>query len=397
MRSEKVTFENKNNEKIAAIIDWPVHQHPKATALFAHCFTCSKNLTAVKNISKGLTSAGFAVLRFDFTGLGESEGEFESTNFETNIDDLEVAAHFLATEIEAPKLLIGHSLGGTAMLHASKKIVSAKGVVTIGSPYQPNHATQLFEDSIAEIKNKGRAKVSIGGRPFTVNNDLLKSLNENDSEHIISGLGKALLILHSPQDKIVEIDNAEKIYIAAKHPKSFISLDGADHLVSDKNDSTYIGEIIGNWVNRYLVFNEEKIFDTNHQAAAQTNAESLTTEVIADGHPLIVDEPKSLGGNDIGPNPYGLLSAALASCTSLTLQLYAQRKKWELNVATVHVNHSKISSSDSNSKIDHFERNIELKGNLDDDQKNRLLEIANKCPVHKTLHSISKVDSKLIG
>jgi putative redox protein len=396
MRSEKITFANKNKEKIAAIIDWPVHTRPKATALFAHCFTCTKNLTAVKNISKGLTAAGFAVLRFDFTGLGESEGDFESTNFETNIDDLELAANFLAEKIEAPKLLIGHSLGGTAILHSAKKIKSAKGIVTIGSPYQPSHATQLFKESVQEIKSNGKAKVSIGGRPFTVNAELLKSLNENDSKQIIEELDQALLVLHSPQDKIVGIENAEKIYKTARHPKSFISLDGADHLLSNKEDSTYVGEIIGSWVNRYLVISEEKVLDTKHQAAAQTNANSLTTEVIADGHPLVADEPLNLGGNNLGPNPYGLLSAALASCTSLTLQMYAKQKKWDLQVATVHVNHSKKDDENIGKKIDYFERIIELKGNLDQEQRTRLLEIANKCPVHKTLHSISKVDSSLL-
>jgi putative redox protein len=396
MRSEKVTFENKKKEKIAAIIDWPLHQKPKATALFAHCFTCTKNLTAVKNISKGLTSSGFAVLRFDFTGLGESEGEFEETNFETNIDDLELAANFLAEKIEAPKLLIGHSLGGTAILHAANKIKSAKGIVTIGSPYQPSHAAHLFEESVEEIKEKGRANVTIGGRPFTVNAELLKSLNSNDSEKIIAELDRALLVLHSPQDRIVGIENAEKIYKAAKHPKSFISMDGADHLLSEKLDSMYVGDIISSWLNRYLIIQEDDLLSTKHQAAAQTNADSLTTEVIADGHPLIADEPKNLGGNDLGASPYGLLSAALASCTSLTLQLYAQRKKWDLKVATVHVNHCKIDDEESSRKIDYFVRTIDLKGDLNEDQRSRLLEIANKCPVHKTLHAASKVDSELM-
>lgn len=391
MRSEKVSFKNQQGENIAAIIDWPLIKSPKATALFAHCFTCNKNLIAVKNISRSLTEAGIAVLRFDFTGLGQSEGEFEQTNFDTNIDDLELAANFLTQQIESPKLLIGHSLGGTAVLHAAHKITSAKGVVTIGSPFNPSHVTHLFESKLIEIKKQGKAEVHIGGRTFTVSEELIKTLEKEDSNLLVKNLKKALLVLHSPQDTIVEIANAEKIYKAAHHPKSFISLDGADHLLSNKEDSTYVGAVIGSWIKRYITISEVDKISSNHLAAAQTNNDSLTTEVIADGHYLLADEPKDLGGNNLGPSPYGLLSASLASCTTLTLQMYAKRKEWDLKTVTVHVNHRKELKEGTSQKIDSFTREIELSGNLSKDQKQRLLEIANKCPIHKTLHSENRI------
>tara|TARA_R110002049_G_scaffold202300_2_gene372804 strand:+ start:1441 stop:2631 length:1191 start_codon:yes stop_codon:yes gene_type:complete len=395
MRSEKVSFKNQQGEMISALIDWPLTKSPKATAIFAHCFTCNKNLTAVKNISRGLTESGIAVLRFDFTGLGQSEGEFEHTNFDTNINDIELASAYLSNLIEPPKLLIGHSLGGTAVLHTVHKIKSIKGVVTIGSPFNPSHVTHLFESKIDEIKEKGRAKVNIGGRSFTVNEELINTLKKEDSDLLIKNLNKALLILHSPQDTIVEVANAEKIYKAAHHPKSFISMDGADHLLSNKKDSAYVGDVIGSWIKRYISIEEEDKISSNHQAAAQTNKESLTTEVIADGHYLLADEPKDLGGNDLGPSPYGLLSASLASCTTLTLQMYAKRKEWDLKTVTVHVNHSKELKDGSSQKVDLFSREIELSGDLSSVQKQRLLEIANKCPVHKTLHTENKIISKL--
>ncbi len=395
MRSEKVTFKNKNGLTISAIIDWPLNQSPKATALFAHCFTCNKNLTAVKNISRGLTESGLAVLRFDFTGLGQSEGEFEETNFETNIEDLEDAANYLEDRITAPKLLIGHSLGGTAILHAAHKIETAKGVVTIGSPFDPKHVTHLFEDKVAEIKEKGSAPVNIGGRSFRVNEKLIETLQNADSELLVKNLNKALLILHSPQDEIVEVANAEKIYSAAHHPKSFVSMDGADHLLSNKNDSKYVGDVIGSWIKRYITIAEEEKIASDHQAAAQTNHESLTTEVIADGHYLLADEPKKLGGNNLGPTPYGLLCASLASCTTLTLQMYARRKEWDLETVTVHVNHNKVKKEGSNQKVDVFERELELVGSLTNEQKDRLLEIANKCPIHKTLHTENIINTTL--
>lgn len=397
MRSEKVSFKNQQGENISAIIDWPLIKSPKATALFAHCFTCNKNLTAVKNISRGLTESGIAVLRFDFTGLGESEGDFEDTNFDTNIDDLQLAAEYLAKRIDSPKLLIGHSLGGTAVLHAAHKIESAKGVVTIGTPFHPSHATHLFENKLEEIKENGKAEVYIGGRPFTINQDLLDTLEKDNSDLLIKNLNKALLILHSPQDEIVEVANAEKIYKAAHHPKSFISMDGADHLLSNKKDSKYVGDIIGSWIKRYVVIEDKTQLSSNHQAAAQTTYDSLTTEVLADGHYLLADEPTNEGGNNLGPNPYGLLSAALATCTSLTLQMYAQRKKWDLKVVTVHVSHSKENKDSINKKIDHFSREIELVGGLTDDQKERLLEISNKCPVHNTLHTENIVKTKILS
>ncbi len=403
MKSEKVEFLNQKKEKIAAILDWPINHKPVATAIFAHCFTCNKNFKALKNISRGLTNAGFAVLRFDFTGLGESEGEFENTSFDTNLEDIELAAKFLEEKIKAPELLIGHSLGGTAILFSAHKIPSTKGIVTIGSPYHPSHATKLFEESLEEIKANGKAKVNIGGRPFTVSGELIETLEKNSSKDLISELNKSLLVIHSPQDEVVEIENAEKIYVAARHPKSFITLDGADHLMSNAADSSYVGKVIGSWVERYIKIEEKPGLKTDHQVAAQTNNDSLTTDVFAEGHLLTADEPENVGGNNLGPSPYGLLSSALASCTSLTLQIYAKRKNWNLETATVHINHKKDYVEDSKSleeeksgKIDHFYREIDLKGDLSVEQKDKLIEIADKCPIHKTLHSKIKVETKLM-
>jgi putative redox protein len=402
MRSEKVTFQNANGEQLAARLELPAHQHPHGYALFAHCFTCNKNLTAVRNIGRGLTLRGFAVLRFDFTGLGESEGDFADTNFSSNIEDLVAAAHFLKANYQAPSILIGHSLGGAAVIRAAHELPEVKAVATIGAPFSPSHVSHLLADGAEEIERTGKATVRIGGRPFTVKQQFLEDIRSQKLEDKIKTLNRALLIMHSPQDMTVEIENAARIYQAAKHPKSYISLDGADHLLSNKQDSRYTGEMIGGWVQRYLDIEESTPLRSDKDVAVRLSDEDVfTAEVNVRQHNLTADEPASIGGNDFGPSPYELVTAGLGACTAMTLQMYARRKKWALEDVIVHLTHYKDHAEDweelenPDSKIDHFDRIIEIKGDLDDTQRQKLLEIANKCPVHKTLNAPVKINTRL--
>ena len=404
MKNQRLFFKNKEGIQLAANLVIPLDKTPLFYAIFAHCFTCSKNFQAVNNISRTLANLGVAVLSFDFTGLGQSEGEFEDTQFSSNIEDLLSAAEFLEREYEAPSLLIGHSLGGTAVLYASAKLESVKAVVTINSPAEPNHVLHIFKESIAEIKKKGSATVNIGGREFTIKKEFLESLEKESIGELLKNLRKSFLFVHSPQDLIVDISNARELYEAAHHPKSFISIDGSDHLVSDKNDSQYVGNIIAAWSARYLV-DEERIKVANdiegHEVRVRLSGKGYTTEVKTPTHHLIADEPEALGGDNLGPNPYDLLMASLGSCTAMTLRMYADRKNWPLKEVTVFLNHDKIhlkdikNSKDSSAKISRFERIIQLEGDLDEKQKERMLEIANRCPVHRTLQETIKIETKI--
>ncbi|MEK6476797.1 alpha/beta fold hydrolase [Catalinimonas sp. 4WD22] len=400
MSAIKVKFENAQGHELAARLEKPANGHPKAFALFAHCFTCGKNLNAIANISRALTQKGFAVLRFDFTGLGESEGDFANTNFSSNIQDLIAAAEFLKDSFEAPKLLIGHSLGGIAVLIASLKIKSVEALVTIGSPSSPGHVTRLFHEDTAVIEREGKAEVDIGGRSFTIKKQFLDDLTQFQEKHALADIRTPLLIMHSPVDKIVSVDNAADIYQQTFHPKSFISLDQADHLLTNKDDSLYAGNIIASWVSRYIKTQDTTPLRTDKQVVTRTQ-ESFITEIMTDEHSLIADEPIDAGGSDLGPSPYELLSASLGACTGMTLRMYANHKKWPLKEVRVHLQHQKIHSADCEAcedeaqKIDQIERVIELEGKLSQKQKERLIEIANKCPVHKTLHTPIEVITKL--
>jgi len=403
MKSQQFTFTNKNGYELSAQIEFPVDQKPLAFAIFAHCFTCSKNLLAIKHISRGLTSKGIAVLLFDFTGLGASEGDFESTTFTSNIQDVFAASDFLTKNYEAPKIIIGHSLGGAAALFAGSQLDCIEAVVTIGAPFDPYHVTKLLAEKVNEIKENGKATVNIGGRPFTIAKGFIDDLKNHEPEEAAKKLRKALLILHSPQDTIVGIENAAKLYAAALHPKSFISLDGADHLLSKRADSIYAGNMIAAWVEKYLNPDSKKApLKSKSQVVAKTEQGSFTTEMKAGNHHFLADEPEEVGGADLGPSPYEFISSGLAACTSMTLHMYAARKKWDLHEAIVHVDHNKDYAQDcdnceqSGAKIDHFTRKIELSGDLDDTQRQRLLEIADKCPVHKTLHAKAVVKTELV-
>lgn len=403
MKTLKFTFPNSSGQQLAARLDLPLGEHPSACALFAHCFTCSKNLAAVRNISRALTQQGFAVLSFDFTGLGDSEGEFAETNFSSNIDDLVAAAAYLEKEVQAPSILIGHSLGGAAVLQAATRVESVRAVVTIGAPADPAHVRKHLQENEAELLEKGEATVSIGGRPFRVKKQLLDDLESHGIESFLPKLKKALLVLHSPQDTIVGIENASRIYHAARHPKSYISLDGADHLLSEKEDSLYAGNMIAAWAARYIDTHAQQKLTTDKQVVVRTGAKGYTTEIQAGPHSLLADEPASVGGADLGPTPYNLLSAAVGACTSMTLRMYADRKGWDLKEVRVHLEHSQEHKLDSEAatggkaRIDVIERVIELEGNLDETQRARLLEMADRCPVHRTLHGEIEVRTTLRG
>ena len=401
MSQIKLKIINKEGLELGAHLRLPVGGKPKTLAIFAHCFTCNKNLQAVGNISRALTKSNIGVLSFDFTGLGESDGDFSETNFSSNVTDIVAVSEFLKEEYWVPQILIGHSLGGAAVIHAAAKLPEVKAVITIGAPADVPHVARLFKQELEEIRASGQATVDIGGRPFKIKKQFLDDLEENPLSKILNNFEKPLLILHSPQDTIVNIQNAAAIYTQAKHPKSFITLDGADHLLSKRIDSQYVGEIIAPWASRYLELSEQSKAKSENQVLARTGDEFLT-EILAGEHSLLSDEPASVGGTDLGPTPYDLLLSSLGACTGMTLRMYADRKKWPLQEVLVHLQHEKRHASDCEecespaSKLDHIDKEIQLIGDLDDAQRARLLEISARCPVHRTLSSEIVINSKLV-
>lgn len=402
MMKKNVTFENSAGEKLAGILDLPVTP-PRAYALFAHCFTCSKNLNAATNISRALTEAGFAVLRFDFTGLGQSEGEFADSNFSSNVDDLVTAARFLESYYQPPALLLGHSLGGTAVLQAAHDIPSAVAVATVGSPADPAHVGHLLDPARETLKREGVANVNLGGRPFKMKQQFLDDIQKHPMPESLGTLRKAVMILHAPLDDIVELDNASQLFAAARHPKSFVSLDKANHLLTREADSHYAGQVIATWATRYLpadvVSNSPEVPEGS--VVARTEIDSFRTDIQAGPHHLTADEPSGVGGTNLGPSPYGLLSAALASCTTMTLKMYATHKQLDLQSVSVDVRHEKIHAKDcadcetESGKVDVFSRRLKVEGELSDEQRQRLVEIADRCPVHRTLHGETKIVTEL--
>jgi len=395
MPAERFDFPNAKGEKLAAVLDLPVGT-PRAYALFAHCFTCGKNVVAAKRIADALTALGIAVLRFDFTGIGSSEGEFSNTTFSSNVGDLVAAADHLRKMRQAPALLIGHSLGGAAVLAAASAVAEARAVVTIAAPFDPAHVTHLFKDKLDAIGTEGEVEVALAGRPFRIRREFLDDVAQHKLAEHIGKLRKALLIFHAPTDDTVGIENATQIFIAAKHPKSFISLAGADHLLTKRSDAVYVANVLAAWAERYLdtapmaVASEEQ---PRQVVVTETGGGKFQQSIAIGPHRLTADEPVAAGGLDSGPGPYDLLLSALGACTSMTMRLYAHHKKLPLERVSVTLSHAKIHAQDceecetKEGKIDRIERAITMTGNLSDEQRARLLEIADKCPVHRTLHS----------
>lgn len=404
MTKKRIVFKNKFGDNLSGDLILPVDNNPVAYALFAHCFTCSKDVKAMTYLTTALNQEGFAVLKFDFTGLGSSKGNFADTNFSTNVLDLISASEFLEKEFKAPKLLVGHSLGGAAVLQAASCIESVKAIATIGAPAEPLHVSHLFKHKEEEINEKGEANVLLAGRKFTFKKQFLKDLLNTNLKDKISNLKKALLILHSPTDNTVGIENAAEIFAAAKHPKSFISLDNADHLLFNKEDALYAGQLIASWSKKYLNVDLKPV-EPEKATTVSTRTESggFQTEIKVHKHNLLADEPTNYGGTDTGPTPYDYLAVALGACTSMTLRMYADHKKIPLESATVELIHSKVHFDDcskyesSNKKIDQFTRKLTLVGNLTQQQKKRMVEIADKCPVHKTLHSEVSIKTELLN
>jgi len=395
MPSERFDFPNARGERLAALLDLPIGE-PRAYALFAHCFTCGKDVHAAKRISDRLKDHGIAVLRFDFTGLGASDGEFANTTFSSNVVDLIAAADHLRETRAAPALLIGHSLGGAAVLAAAGQISEVKAVATIAAPADPKHVTGLIKEHEAAIRELGEVEVKLSGRPFRIRREFLDDIAEQKLDARINGLRRALLILHSPTDDIVGIENASHIFLTARHPKSFVSLDGADHLLSRAKDSAYVADVIAAWATRYLDMAPAATpveTGPGEVVVSETRRSRLQQEVAAGRHRLIADEPVAVGGQDSGPGPYDLLLAALGACTSMTVRLYAERKSLPLDRVTVRLRHARIHAQDCEEcetregMVDRIERTIAFEGALDDAQRKKLLEIADKCPVHRTLTS----------
>lgn len=400
MKSSKITFTNGNGKTLSGRLDLPLHQDPHNFAIFAHCFTCTKDFSAVRNVSKALASEGFGVLRFDFTGLGDSEGDFADTNFSSNVEDLIQAAHFLEKEYKAPTLLVGHSLGGAATIFAASEIASVQALATIGAPSNPVHVKKQFGNQIDLIEKQGEANVKLAGRDFIFKKQFFDDLERQSCEAAAGKLeNRALLIMHSPQDATVSIKNAEEIYLAAKHPKSFVTLDGSEHLLIDKKNAAYVGQVIAGWAARYIDVPLPEKINTTHQVVASLDDDDQYTTLLKLGtHYIKADEPARLGGNNYGPTPYELLAGSLSACTAMTIQMYARRKGWKIENVEVHTSYSKTHAIDcdncektESNKIDTFTKNIKLTANLDDKQIARILQIADKCPVHKTLHNDMQV------
>ncbi|MCB1386576.1 MAG: OsmC family protein [Nitratireductor sp.] len=401
MNPLRLEFDGSNGARLSARLDLPEGE-PRAFALFAHCFTCSKDLNATRRIAGELAERGIAVLRFDFTGLGSSQGEFASTNFSSNVGDLVKAADYLREHYRAPSILIGHSLGGAAVLVAAAGVPEVRAVATIGAPSDAGHVTHNFAADIGRIETEGSAEVTLGGRKFTIRKQFLEDISQASVRAHVAGLKKPLLIFHSPLDQTVGIDNAADIFKAAKHPKSFISLDKADHLLTRPEDAEFVAATLAAWVQRYLPPQEAAEADSHTGVTVtDTGQGRFQHRVVAGAHHLLADEPKSFGGDDSGPSPYDFVSIGLAACTGMTLKLYAERKGWDISPVSVTVDHDKIHAADcqtcsedlkaANGRVDRFHRTIRLPAGLDDEQVAKLVEIADKCPVHKTLHSVCDI------
>ncbi|MGI9482367.1 MAG: bifunctional alpha/beta hydrolase/OsmC family protein [Hyphomicrobiales bacterium] len=402
LKSKKITFPGHAGEQLAARLDMPAGP-VRAYALFAHCFTCSKDIFAASRISTSLSDQGIAVLRFDFTGLGASEGEFANTNFSTNVQDLVEAAKYMRVNLAAPSLLVGHSLGGAAVLIAAGDIPEVKAVATIGAPADAEHVIHNFGASVYDIDKKGEAMVTLAGREFTIQKQFLEDVRSVNLAERIGKLKRALLIFHAPLDQTVGIENAGLIFGVAKHPKSFISLDDADHLLSRRQDAIYVASVLSAWASRFIDMPEqaEERPESDAVLVRETGHGKFQQDVFVRAHHMLADEPASVGGMDTGPTPYDFLSIALGACTSMTLRIYAEHKGLELGQISVAVSHDKVHAKDCaecegrEGRVDRFEREISVAGQVSDELADKLEEIAGKCPVHRTLEKSSAVATKV--
>ena len=411
LENERMTFEGATGAELNARLDCPSGEI-RGYALFAHCFTCSKDVFASSRISKALARQGLATLRFDFTGIGHSDGEFAHTNFSSNVEDLVAAADFLRDYDRAPSLLVGHSLGGAAALMAAGEIDELEAVATVNAPCHPEHVRHLFGDSIEEIEEAGEAEVTLAGRTFRIQKHFLDDLADQNMQERIGALNKPLMIFHGPRDNTVGIENAARIFEAAKHPKSFVSLDDADHLLTRPSDATYVGLVLSAWGSRYLDDEELTLDDDPSRPeiedlapetvyVGESGTGKFTNDVLVGDHHLKADEPPSVGGDDAGPTPYDYLSAGLGACKSMTMRMYAERKGWDVDKIQVRVDHDKIHADDcetcetEDKKVDHLRCRIRLDGDLSDEQRDRIVEIAGKCPVHQTLERDNKIETEL--
>ena len=406
---QRGTFTGSDGSVLAAALDLPAGEI-RAYALFAHCFTCSKDVLAARRLSSALAGHGIGVLRFDFTGLGQSEGEFANTNFSSNVADLVRAADYLRQTFEAPAILIGHSLGGAAVLAAASEIPEAKAVVTIGAPADVGHVLHNFGTSIDQIRADGDAEVTLAGRRFRIKRQFIDDAEEQKLAEKIATLGKALLVMHAPLDQTVGIDNASQIFAAAKHPKSFVTLDDADHLLSRAEDGNYAAGVISAWVERYVpsrpsAGRDEAQADDGGVVVSETGLGKFQNAVGVGGYNLLADEPASVGGLGSGPSPYDYLSIALGACTSMTLRIYAAHKKLDVGHISIAVDHGKVAAEHCqdcgeaaegrSGRIDRFVRTIQVEGPVDDALGEKLLEIADKCPVHRTLEATSAIVTRI--
>jgi len=398
MQTQRLTFRGATGDALSARLELPVDEKPIAYALFAHCFTCSKHFKAVVHISRALARARIGVLRFDFTGLGESEGDFSDTTFSSNVEDLIAAARYMERELAAPAILIGHSLGGAAVLQAAHHIPACRAVVTIAAPAEPQHVMRHLKSSVEEIQERGSAEVKLAGRSFTIKKKFLDDLDRQNMAEVIRTLDRALLIFHSPADAIVGAENAARIYETAREPKSYVSLEAADHLLSRSEDSEYVGAVIAAWATRYLgvpATPQAEESAPRGQVVVRTGEARYHTEILIGKHSLVADEPEGVGGTDTGPSATGLLMAALGACTTITLRMYADRKEWPLEEIGVRLEHRKLKGAEPQTA--EISQELELDGPLSAEQRQRLLEIAGRCPVHRALQSGVVMPMSLAG
>jgi putative redox protein len=405
MHTLPVSFPGASGETLSGRLEMPPAGEAIGGALLVHCFTCGKDTTAVVQLARALARERLAVLRFDFTGLGESEGDFAATHFSSNVADVNAAATFMASRGLPVVLLVGHSLGGTAALAAASGIPTLAALATLGSPYDPAHLTHLFGNQVEEVERTGEATVQLGPRSFRIRRALLDDLREASLQSALHQLRVPLLVMHSPLDQTVGIDNATRIWTAARHPKSFVSLDTADHLLSRREDAMYAGRVIAAWASRWIPQPPPPAFDELPAAGeviTVTEGDAFRTEVAAGRHVAVADEPVAVGGADAGPSPYDLLLAALGSCTGMTLRAYAARKGWPLEEVSVRLRHGKVHGVDEEAcenreaRVDRMEREVTIEGALDDEQRARLLEIADRCPVHRTLSAGVVIETRAV-